>query len=93
MLIKCYNDGKEKSQSFEVYIEDETSFYEPELDMWSYNPCDIIGYGKTKEEAINNFISKMKIMLDFWNGYYEKILQPRLFVAHNVDAFGKDKEE
>lgn len=52
MKIKIYNDCKEKSNSWEVSLEEEI--------------IDLRGYGATKEESLKNFKKELeKIIIEF----------------------------
>lgn len=44
-----------------------------ELDIFSYNPLDITGYGSTKEEALDNFKRKFDFLMKEWQ-LFEKML-------------------
>lgn len=63
-----YNDYKEKRQSYEISIR-EHDFYNAEADLYSHNPFDIIGYGATKEEAIEDFKNKFKYVMREWKAF------------------------
>ena len=68
-----YNDRKEKSQSHEVNIRD-PRFYNAEYGIFSYDdPYDVIGYGETKEEALEDFKQKFKHVMNEWKAF-EKML-------------------
>ena len=60
--ITHYDDGKKKSQSHEITIR-EYDFYNTEVDVFSHNPFDIIGYGETKEEAVEDFKRKFRYVV------------------------------
>lgn len=70
--LTYYNDGKEKSQSHEIGIT-EPEFYNVDHDVSSHNFFNIIGYGETKEEALNDFKKKFIYVMDEWRAF-EKML-------------------
>lgn len=49
LRLEHYDDGKQKYQSHEISIRDGKFAPSIELDIFSYNPLDITGYGSTKE--------------------------------------------
>lgn len=55
LRLTHYDDGKQKDQSHEIMIRDGKFAPSVELDIYSYNPLDITGYGSTKEEALDDF--------------------------------------
>lgn len=61
-----YDDGKQRFQSHEIYleIEDKSKYSEnlPELDI-----TDIYGYGADKKEALDNFKIKVQSFADAIN--------------------------
>ena len=63
-MLKYINDGKEKSESHEVY---ETDFSEIET-----------GYGSTKKEAFLNFQNNVKVYIESLNLYYNGELKDEL---------------
>ena len=53
-----YDDGKKNFQSHEVSIK-EKCFYNAKYDVTSHNIFDLIGYGETKEEALEDYQKNM----------------------------------
>lgn len=93
MLLRLshYNDGKEKSQSHEIIMPDDSPFYNAEYDIFSLNPFDITGYGSTKEEALENFKRKFDYVMQEWRAF-EKMLFETDVIENDiveVDCFGK----
>lgn len=83
-----YNDGKEKSQSYEIYIS-ETDFYNSEYDVFSHNPFDITGFGSTKEEAMEDFKRKFEYVLAEWNAFGKLLSNPAVQLnITEVDRLG-----
>ena len=73
MKLQYYNDGKEKFQSHEISLV-EDNFYNKEYDIVSYNPFDIVGYGATKEEAIEDFKKKFVFVMAELKSFENKLL-------------------
>ena len=73
MKLQHYNDGKERFQSHEISIV-EDNFYNKEYDILSYNPFDIVGYGATKEEAIEDFKKKFVFVMAELKSFENKLL-------------------
>ena len=73
MKLQYYNDGKEKFQSHEISIV-EDNFYNKEYDILSYKPFDIVGYGATKEEAIEDFKKKFVFVMAELKSFENKLL-------------------
>ena len=69
MKLQYYNDGKEKFQSHEISLV-EDNFYNKEYD----NPFDIVGYGATKEEAIEDFKKKFVFVMAELKSFENKLL-------------------
>ncbi|MBM6685486.1 hypothetical protein H9X90_05655 [Faecalicatena contorta] len=65
-----YDDGKGKYQSHEVSLKVPHGTNNQELHSYiEYDFSEIIGYGETKEEALNNFVNKFNYMLDEWQAF------------------------
>ena len=73
MKLQYYNDGKEKFQSHEISLV-EDNFYNKEYDIVSHNPFDIVGYGATKEEAIEDFKKKFVFVMAELKSFEDKLL-------------------
>lgn len=89
MNLIYHDDGKQRWQSHEVGIA-EKDFYNHEYDIFSHNFMDLVGYGETKEKAVEDFKRKFRYLLDEWNAFAELLLDSD--VAENemieVDGFG-----
>ena len=85
-----HNDYKEKRQSHEISIR-ERNFYNAEADLCSHNPFDIIGYGATKEEAIENFKNKFRYIMKEWKAFEIMLLDTDMITDNiiKVDYMGK----
>ena len=73
LRLEHYDDGKQKYQSHEIRIRDGKFAPSIELDIFSYNPLDITGYGSTKEEALDDFKRKFDFLIKEWQSF-EKML-------------------
>ena len=73
LRLEHYDDGKQKYQSHEIRIRDGMFAPSIELDIFSYNPLDITGYGSTKEEALDDFKRKFDFLMKEWQSF-EKML-------------------
>ena len=58
MKIAHHDDGKEKSQSHECYLFNDTDSYH------NFDLTSIYGYGETKEEAIANLKKELEYYFD-----------------------------
>lgn len=84
-----HDDRKGKFQSHEISIS-ENDFYNSEHDVFSHNPFDIIGYGSTKEEAMEDFKRKFEYVLAEWNAFGKLLFCPAIQLnITEVDCFGK----
>lgn len=72
-LTHC-DDGKGKSQSHEIFLE-ETPFYNAEHDVCTHDIFDLIGYGETKEEALEDFRKKFSYVMDEWRAFEKMLLE------------------
>lgn len=72
--LKHYDDGKQKWQSHEVSIIEE-NFYNVQYDICSHNPFDIIGYGKTENEAMEDFKKKFFYVMDELRAFESMLIQ------------------
>lgn len=63
MYLAHYNDGKEKWQSHEVSLR-KSEQHDLSADLYTLDVTDITGYGSTKEEAIDDFKSKLKHLIN-----------------------------
>lgn len=89
-----YDDHKEKWQSHEVSIR-EHDLYNAEVDVWSYNPFDITGYGATKEEAIEDFKNKFKYIMRELKAFEMMLLDTNVITDSiiEVDCMGKSLKD
>lgn len=95
MIVMAYHDdGKEKCQSHEIYIK-ERNFYNAEVDLWSHNPFDIIGYGANKEEAIEDFKNKFKYVMRELKAFEMMLFETDVITDSivEVDCFGKQLKD
>lgn len=90
MYLAHYNDGKEKWQSHEVSLR-ESGQYDLSTDLYSLDVADITGYGSTKEEAIDDFKSKLKHIINKYKELEALILCSNSMVdsIKEVDGEGK----
>ena len=86
-----YNDGKEKLQSHEIILL-EDFFYNTKFDVCSHNPFNVCGYGATKEEALYDFMKKLKYVMDELNAFETMLYDSNVITDNivNVDCFGKE---
>ena len=80
MHLTHYDDGKQKWQSHEISIKDDDGFSNVELGIYSHDITDINGYGKTKEEALKDFKTKLEWLF----GEYKK-LEHEIFETANFE--------
>lgn len=84
-----HDDGKEKAQSHEISIS-ESDFYNSEYEIFSHDFFAIIGYGSTKEEAIEDFKRQFEYVLAEWNAFGKLLSNPAVQLnITEVDCFGK----
>lgn len=86
-----HDDGKQKWQSHEIYLK-EDDFYNSEFAVFSHDPFEIIGYGETKEEAIEDFKKRFQYVMNEWKAF-EKMLLDTDIITDNiviVDCFGRE---
>lgn len=92
MKLAIHDDGKEKSQSWEVSLGAKLYSYEELLDIPTFDFLSITGYGATKQEAIDEFKKDfkasvenvMKILDGLNENNFEEIM---------VDCFGNPIKE
>lgn len=82
LKLKHYDDKKEKYQSHEISFDTEIDCVNNDIGIYSLELTDIVGYGKTKEEALEDFKKKFKYLLDKYK-IFEAVL----------DTSGYDIEE
>jgi len=73
-----YDDKKQKHQSHEIAF----------VNNYSSNPFDITGYGRTKEEALEDFKEKFECIMNELNAF-SKMLSEEDIATVDVDCFGK----
>ena len=86
-----YNDGKNNFQSHEVSIK-EQYFYNAKYDVTSHNVFSLIGYGETKEEALEDYKKKFSYAMDELRTF-ERMLFETDVIENNmieVDARGNE---
>ena len=88
-----YDDRKEKSQSHEISL-DETPFYNAEHDVWTHDTFELIGYGETKEEALEDFKKKFAYVMDEWRAFEKMLLETDILGDSiiEVDCTGNEIE-
>ena len=88
-----HNDHKEKWQSHEISIR-EHDFYNAEANLYSHDPFDIVGYGATKEEAIEDFKNKFRCIMREWKAF-EMMLDTNMITDSiiEVDCMGKSLKD
>lgn len=75
LRLEHYDDGKQKHQSHEIRIRDGKFAPSIELDIFSYNPLDITGYGSTKEEALDDFKRKFDFLMKEWQSFKKMLFE------------------
>lgn len=85
-----YNDHKEKIRSHEISIR-ENDFYNIDMDVWTHNPLDVVGYGSNKEEAIKDFVNKFKYVMDELKAFENMLICTDTIIDNiiEVDCLGK----
>lgn len=88
-----YDDRKEKSQSHEIGL-DETPFYNAEHDVYTHDILELVGYGETKEEALENFKKKFTYVMAEWRAFEKMLLEADILEDNivNVDCYGNEVE-
>lgn len=74
LQVYHYDDGKEKSQSHEIDVR-ESHFYNAEYGVFSHNPLDLIGYGGTKKEALEDFKLKFGYVMQELKAFEKTLLE------------------
>ena len=75
MLQLVHNyDGKQKYLSHEVHCK-EAGYYSADKDLFPRNPFEIVGYGSTKDEALQDFIRKMDWVLNEWEAFCKLLIE------------------
>lgn len=89
MKLAIHNDGKEKSQSWQVSLGDS---YEELLYMPTFDFSNITGYGATKQEAIDEFKKDFKASVENVMKIIDE-LNENNFEEIMVDCFGNPIKE
>lgn len=63
MKLKFINDGKEKWLPYDSYCAIDKNELDPD-DIYPYDMVDLIGYGETKEEALEDLKTKVKYLMN-----------------------------
>lgn len=86
-----HNDHKEKGQSHEISIR-EQNFHNFEKDVWSHDLFDIVGYGATKDEAIEDFKNKFRYVMTELKAFETMLLDTDVITDNiiEVDCMGKE---
>ena len=92
MKLAIHDDGKQKSESWEVSLGIDLYSYKELLDMPTFNLSSITGYGATKQEAIDEFKKDFKASVDNVMKILDEINENN-FEEVMVDCFGKPLKE
>lgn len=86
-----YDDGKNNFQSHEISIK-EQYFYNEKYDVTSYNVFSLIGYGETKEEALEDYKKKFSYVMDELRAFEWMLFETDLLKNSivEVDATGNE---
>lgn len=86
-----YDDGKKNFQSHEVSIK-EKCFYNAEYDVTSHNVFSLIGYGETKEEALEDYKKKFGYVMDELRAFERMLFETDVLENSmvEVDAVGNE---
>lgn len=76
------DDKKEKWQSHEVYLS-EDCFINAEYMIFSHNPFDAVGYGHSKEDAVEDFKRKFQYIMQELKAF-EKMLFETDVITDNI---------
>lgn len=74
MKLTHYNDGEQKQLSHEVSLKDNL-FYNQEVEVYSHNILDTIGYGETKEEALEDFKKKIDWLMKEYKAFESMLFE------------------
>lgn len=80
-----YNDGKEKPQSHEVTAY-ETPFYDVDHDVSTHDIFGLVGYGETKEEALEDFKKKFSYIMDECRAFEKMLFETNVIEDDMVDV-------
>ena len=85
-----YNDGKDKWMSHEIMLADEDCYIEC-IDAMHYNPFEIVGYGNTKEEALEDFKKKFEYLMEELNAFSKMLFETNIITDNIIELnrFGK----
>lgn len=88
-----YNDGKENWQSHEVSIK-EDHFYNAEHDASGHDIFSLVGYGETKEEALEDYKKKFGYVMDELRAFERMLFETNMIEDNmvEVDAGGDETE-
>ena len=92
MKLAIHDDGKQRSESWEVSLGIDLYSYEELLDMPTFNLSSITGYGATKQEAIDEFKKDFKASVDNVMKILDEINENN-FEEVMVDCLGKPLKE
>ncbi len=83
-----YDDRKEKWQSHEITIGD-SGFFNAEFGIYSHDPFDITGYGRTKDEAIEDFKNKFKYVMRELKAFETMLLDTDMITDNIIEVDGR----
>lgn len=86
-----YDDGKKKFQSHEVSIK-EQYFYNAKYDVTSHNVFDLIGYGKTKEEALEDYKKKFGYVMNELRAFEQMLFETDVLENSMVEVDARGNE-
>ena len=92
MQLVHYDDGKQKWESHEIYLQEDDNFYHIETGLFSHNISDVRGYGATKKEALQDFERKFEWLLDEYKALKKLLFETDIMTSNivEVDCFGKE---
>lgn len=92
MKIAHYDDGKQKYQSYEVFLKEDEHFYCKEFDLFTHNIADIRGYGETKEEALQDFKNKLDWLFNEYKALEKMIFETDVLENNMIEVDCFDNE-
>ena len=87
-----HDDGKQKCQSHEITVLENSTFYNNDFNVFSHDFFDICGYGSNKEEALKDFKRKFEYILNEWVAFGKLLFETSVIEDSmiEVDCFGKE---
>lgn len=92
LFLTHHDDGKQKCQSHEIGLSEDLMVYDTKHDIFSHDFKDLVGFGSSKDEALDDFIRKFEYLLNEWNAFGKMLLETPVIVDNikEVDCFGKE---